>query len=62
MKGDLKSFCEERIEKFAKRQEVNEDYIMRNWDSFLSGHKSIKWSKLWYLIVLENWLTENEIE
>jgi asparagine synthase (glutamine-hydrolysing) len=62
MKGELKSFCEDRIAKFAKREEVKEDYIMRNWDSFLSDSKSIKWSKIWYLIVLENWLTENEIE
>ena len=62
MKNELKNYCEERIKKLASRTMFNEQGVLNWWQKFLNNDPSVTWSRVWHLIVLENWLTENNIE
>lgn len=62
LKNDLKHFCEERIYSLAKRSIFNEAEVLNLWKRFLNNDKRITWSRVWHLVVLENWLIENKIE
>ncbi len=62
MKHEMKSFCEANIEKLSQREYFNANEIKNLWAKFLEGDKRISWSRLWTLVVLENWLEKNEID
>ncbi|MFT7612558.1 MAG: asparagine synthase (glutamine-hydrolyzing) [Parvicellaceae bacterium] len=62
MKGELKSFCEDRLMSLAEKPFFNKGELESLWNRFLQGDKEITWSRLWYLVVLENWMVENKIE
>lgn len=62
MKNELKTFCEMRLYSLAKRSYFNEKGILKLWDKFLSDDPEITWSRIWHLVVLENWLVENKVE
>ncbi|MBA3551237.1 hypothetical protein H0W32_03460 [Patescibacteria group bacterium] len=62
MKSELKSFCEIRLQSLSKRKCFNETGIMNLWTSFLKDDPRVTWSRIWFLVVLENWLHENQIE
>ncbi|MES2838123.1 MAG: asparagine synthase (glutamine-hydrolyzing) [Bacteroidota bacterium] len=62
MTNELKSFCEERIISLAKREYFNEKNLLDFWNQFLQNHPSVTWSRIWYLVVLENWLQQHEVE
>jgi asparagine synthase (glutamine-hydrolysing) len=61
MKQELKSFCDERLHSLAKRSLFNEKALINHWNLFLKGDKRITWSRVWYLVVLEDWLQRNKI-
>jgi asparagine synthase (glutamine-hydrolysing) len=61
MKNELKSFCEENIKSLSKRDFVNEQAILNLWEQFLKDDARVSWSRVWHLIVLENWLNKNNI-
>ncbi len=61
MKQELKNFCEEKIISLSKRKPFNEKGMIKLWNDFLSDKPNITWSRIWYLVVLENWLQENDI-
>lgn len=62
MKNELKIFCEQKMITLSKRKLFNEAGIINLWNEFLNDNPRITWSRIWYLVVLENWLIENEIE
>ncbi|HEX8514881.1 MAG TPA: asparagine synthase (glutamine-hydrolyzing) [Bacteroidia bacterium] len=62
MKNELKQFCEQRMISLSRRKMFNERGVMKLWTDFLSDDPRVTWSRIWYLVVLENWLTENSIE
>ena len=62
MKNELKSFCEQKIQSLSKRKLFNEQGVMKLWKGFLEDDLLITWSRIWHLVVLENWLQENQIE
>lgn len=59
MRGEMREFCETRIDSLARREILNTDQLRRKWKSFLSGAKGVRWSELWHLIVLSEWLENN---
>lgn len=61
LKNDLKIFCDEKLNSLACRNFFNPRAIENSWLEFLKGNKKIAWAKIWNLVVLENWLTENNI-
>ncbi len=62
MKNELKYFCESNIVSLSKRAMFNESAIIAMWNNFLADKKIVTWSRIWHLVVLENWLQENNIE
>jgi hypothetical protein len=62
MKNELKTMCEEHIYSLAKRNYFNSEAIISLWNKFLNDDAKTTWSRVWYLIVLENWLQENNIQ
>jgi asparagine synthase (glutamine-hydrolysing) len=62
MKSELKEFCQLKMIALSKRKLFNEKGVMDLWTSFLSDNPKVTWSRIWYLVVLENWLQENKIE
>jgi len=62
MKGELKDFCFQKIISLSKRNLFNEKGVLKLWSDFLSDNPKVTWSRIWYLVVLENWLQENKIE
>jgi asparagine synthase (glutamine-hydrolysing) len=62
MKGELKTFCEGNMIALSQRGQFNTDNVQSLWASFLKDSKKTPWNKIWHLVVLENWLKENEID
>lgn len=62
IKSEMKIFCEQKMVSLSKREFFNEQEVMKLWKDFLNDNPKITWSRIWYLVVLENWLQENNIE
>lgn len=61
MKTELATFCEKNMKSLSKRDFVNETAILNLWQQFLIDDKRVSWSRIWHLVVLENWLIQNKI-
>jgi asparagine synthase (glutamine-hydrolysing) len=62
MKNELKSFCEERLNWLRDSGHFNSAELETIWKQFLSGNKLITWSRIWTLVVLANWMKENDVK
>jgi asparagine synthase (glutamine-hydrolysing) len=62
MKTELRSFCEEKMQALSTRSSFNKEEIMNLWNAFLADSPRVTWSRVWYLVVLEYWLTEHQVE
>lgn len=62
MREELRSFCEARIERLCQRAVFNADGLRSLWSAFLADPKRVSWARLWYLVVLEEWMERNAIE
>jgi asparagine synthase (glutamine-hydrolysing) len=61
MRNELRPLCEARIASLADRSLVSPDRLHFKWKAFLNGSAGVQWSQLWHLIVLEEWLENNQI-
>jgi asparagine synthase (glutamine-hydrolysing) len=61
MRKEMRAFCEERLHSLGKRDYFIGQEINAVWQQFLEGHPGWHWSRLWALVVLEEWLSENNI-
>lgn len=61
MKNELKSFCEERMQSLSRRKWFHENAVLQLWNDFLKNDPRVSWSRIWMLVVLENWMLENDI-
>jgi asparagine synthase (glutamine-hydrolysing) len=61
LKNDLKNFCEKNINELAGRDFCNGNEVKKLWQRFLANDPMITWSRIWHLVVLNNWLSENKI-
>lgn len=61
LNNELKDFAQSKIEGLANRSLFNRQQILNLWSGFLKGDQRITWSRIWYLIVLEDWLTRMNI-
>lgn len=62
IKNELKSFCEKNMMSLSQRKYADEVVLMDLWNQFLQGNTRITWSRIWHLVVLENWIQENKIQ
>jgi asparagine synthase (glutamine-hydrolysing) len=61
LKNELRSFCEANINSLSQRDFVNGDAIKGLWQRFLADDERVSWSRIWHLVVLEDWMTKNRI-
>ncbi len=61
MQKELKVFCEEKMVSLSKRSLFVEQEVVKLWTGFLLNDPRITWSRIWHLVVLENWLQQNKI-
>lgn len=61
MKADLRDFCAQRLSRLAERDEFNGANVKAYWSDFLADRKTISWSRIWMLVVLEHWLEKNAV-
>ncbi len=62
MRGALRPFCEKRLKRLGERGIFRPDALQALWDAFLAGKRSVTWSRLWALVVLEEWMERQEVE
>ena len=62
MKEDLKDFCNANLNRLKQREPFNEKEIDNIWNRFLANDPMVTWSRIWPLVVLEHWMTQNQIE
>lgn len=61
MKNELKTFCEVKLKWLGGTAYFNEHAVMNYWTQFLNGNKMVTWSRIWTLVVLSNWMEENNV-
>jgi len=61
LKNELRSFCEEHINKISQRPFINGEQLQNYWLRFLRGDKNIRWAEIWLFVVLEYWLEKNNV-
>jgi asparagine synthase (glutamine-hydrolysing) len=62
MKHELKAFCAERISSLGQREPFRREALDRMWGRFLAGDPNVPWGRVWYLVVLEDWLARHGME
>jgi asparagine synthase (glutamine-hydrolysing) len=62
LKHELRDFCEENIVQFSKRSFVNREAILLIWNRFVNNDPKITWSRVWHIVVLNNWINTQQIE
>ncbi len=62
MKGELKQFCKDNLNELKKISYLKPNGIDKLWQAFEKGNKRVGWSRIWHLVVLGNWIKENNIE
>jgi asparagine synthase (glutamine-hydrolysing) len=63
LRGQLREYCEERLapDRLGGRGIFQSAQLQRLWHSFLDGNAGVSWSRIWVLVVLEDWLERNSI-
>ena len=58
LKNELHSFADERIGSIAEREYFNKDEVLKLWIRFKQDDPSVTFSRIWPLVVLEEWMSE----
>ena len=61
MKEDLHDFCEKNIREFSQLPFISKSAIEQLWQNFKANDPNTSWSRIWHLIVLNDWLKENKL-
>jgi asparagine synthase (glutamine-hydrolysing) len=63
MRGALRPFCEEHLgdRGLSARGLFRPGEIRGLWQSFLDGGRDVSWSRLWILVVLDDWLDRHGV-
>lgn len=59
IKGSLKEYCIEGLEALKQIQLMDNQFIDKQWNAFLTGNSKTKWSHIWHLVVLGQWIKTN---
>lgn len=62
LKHELRDWAETRFQQLSDREFTHSHAIQNHWHLFMEDHYSVSWSRVWPLIVLEDWLSKNEME
>lgn len=61
MKHELNGFCEERLKSLSGRSFIGAVTPYELWKRFLAGKPDVTWSRLWHLVVLEDWMQRHNL-
>ena len=56
LKGEMHAYADQRIRSIAQRELFNEDGVLNIWQRFLKEDASVTFSRVWPLVVLEEWI------
>lgn len=62
MREQLRSFCDARMTALALRPQFHASGVNALWQRFLKGDPAVTWSRVWMLVVLEEWMHANAID
>jgi asparagine synthase (glutamine-hydrolysing) len=62
LKNELKTEMDKHINDLENRGIFNPGTVSELWNKFQNNHPLITWTRVWPLIVLENWIKNNRIE
>ncbi len=62
LKNELKSFCENNITKLEAKGILKPNAAKNLWDRFLNDDPLVTWSRVWHLVVLNDWIDKNTID
>ena len=62
MRNELRAWCEERIRQADQRPWFRPGAVAQLWNRFIQADPRVNWSRLWSLIVLEDWLARQGME
>jgi asparagine synthase (glutamine-hydrolysing) len=62
MKNELLDFCRQHITGLSCRDFIKAERLLKYWQQFLAGDRTITWSRIWYMVVLEYWLERYGID
>ncbi len=62
LKNDLKTFCEKNILEFSNYDFCIKQNVQNLWQRFLNNDKTVTWSRIWHLVVLNNWIKQHKLE
>jgi asparagine synthase (glutamine-hydrolysing) len=60
MRGGLRQLCSDRLDGLAERGLFRPEAIQDLWSGFLSYRRDATWTRVWILVVLQDWLQRNE--
>lgn len=62
LKNQLRQLVEQKLHSLGQRGLFAEHQLKKHWACFLAEDEQVNWARVWYLVVLENWIEENGIE
>lgn len=62
LKKDLRDFTGDHLSDLASRDLFHKDGIDRLWNDFDQQKPDVNWAHIWNLVVLENWLSQNQVD
>lgn len=62
MRGPLRGFCAERIQRHAERPFIRGHALSAYWQRFLREDPAVRWQELWQFVVLEHWMQKNGVQ
>ncbi|MCB0792662.1 MAG: asparagine synthase (glutamine-hydrolyzing) [Flavobacteriales bacterium] len=62
MRNELRSFCAAKLQALGARDLLEARGIDGLWSRFLARDRRVNWARIWFLVVLEDWLDRNAIQ
>jgi asparagine synthase (glutamine-hydrolysing) len=62
LKTDLRSLCEQNLQELGRNPFFKSGEIESLWKRFMNDDPYISWSRIWHLVVLQHWISENKME
>jgi len=62
LRNELKDFAAKNISELSEQPFCIKHGIKDLWERFLKGDKTVSWSRVWHLVVLNHWISENNLK
>ncbi|HRN37845.1 MAG TPA: asparagine synthase-related protein, partial [Flavobacteriales bacterium] len=62
MREPLRDFCAVRLESLGRRPQFDASGVKHLWERFLARDRAITWTRVWMLVVLEEWMQATQVE